>query len=132
MDYKFLTMEEVLIINLDQIEKYGGEAGLRDEGLLSSAIAQPCAGFGDEYFHKDIFEIAAAYVFHIIKNHPFIDGNKRTGWVCGLFFLKLNGVNFSPEPDVFDSEIMTLSVAEGKADKQMIAEFFRKYSTALS
>jgi len=129
MEYIFLELEEVIEIHSRMIELFGGESGIRDEGLLQSAIAQPSAGFGDEYFHKDLYEMAAAYVFHIVKNHPFIDGNKRVGWMAGIMFLEYNGIIVDPDAQVFHAEIMTLSVAEGKADKQMIAEFFRKYST---
>ena len=75
MEPLFLTLAEVIAINSDQCRRYGGLAGVRDEGLLLSALAMPQAGFGDEYAHSDIFEMAAAYLFHIVKNHPFIDGN---------------------------------------------------------
>lgn len=65
-------------IYCNQIDLYGGAHGIRDLGLLQSALAMPSAGFGGEFFHIDIFEMAAAYAFHIAQNHPFLDGNKRT------------------------------------------------------
>ncbi|MDI6800525.1 MAG: type II toxin-antitoxin system death-on-curing family toxin [Thermodesulfovibrionales bacterium] len=74
----FLTLAEVIDIHTDQIEKYGGSMGIRDKNLLYSAIAMPSASFYRTFLHSDIFEMAAAYVYHISQNHPFIDGNKRT------------------------------------------------------
>jgi death-on-curing protein len=85
----FLTTEEVLVIQADQIRRYGGSEGLRDENLLLSALAMPQSGFGGEYLHGDDFEMAAAYLFHIVMNHPFIDGNKRVGAVAARLFLTL-------------------------------------------
>ncbi len=128
MNIVFLELEEIFEIHRRMLELFSGEAGIRDRGLLESAISQPSAGFGDEYLHKDIYEMAAAYVFHIIKNHPFIDGNKRVGWAAGMIFLEYNGIIVDPDSETFNAEVLTLSVAEGKADKKMIAEFFRKYS----
>jgi death-on-curing protein len=74
----FLNLAEVLEIHRDQIERYGGQPGIRDLDLLQSALAMPAAGFGDRYLHEDLLEMAAAYLFHIARNHPFVDGNKRT------------------------------------------------------
>lgn len=95
-------------------------------GLLQSAIAMPAAGFGDEYHHKDIFDMAAAYLFHIVGNHPFVDGNKRVGTVAAYVFLALIGCLLDADSDQFEK--LVLSVAEGKTDKQAIAAFFRKNS----
>ena len=77
----FLSLAEVLEIHRDQIERYGGDPGIRDLDLLQSALAIPAAGFGGQYLHNDLYEMAAAYLFHITQNHPFVDGNKRTGAV---------------------------------------------------
>ena len=74
----FLTLAEVIEIHTDQIKRYGGTDAIRDMGLLSSAVAMPYASFHDTFLHADIFEMAAAYAFHVSQNHPFIDGNKRT------------------------------------------------------
>ena len=79
MEFFFLDLLQIVAIHQDQLDRYGGERGLRDIELLNSAIAMPQAGFGDEYLHKGVFEMAAAYLFHIVKNHAFLDGNKRTG-----------------------------------------------------
>ena len=70
----FLTLAEVIEIHTDQIQRYGGQAGLRDLALLESAIAQPEASFAEEWLHADRYEMAAAYAYHLCQNHPFIDG----------------------------------------------------------
>ena len=122
----FLTMEEVLEIHRDQITNYGGSLGVRDQGLLESALAQPNASFSGEYLHKDIFEMAAAYSYHLIENHPFTDGNKRVGVVSALVFLDFNGIEIEVENDVL--ERFTLDLASGKLSKNQVAEFFRSHS----
>lgn len=70
----FLTLSQVIYTHQDLVEHYGGSHGLQDQGLLESALEMPQAGFGGEFFHKTLFEMAAAYLFHLVKNHPFIDG----------------------------------------------------------
>ena len=120
----FLETEDVLVLHSDQMELYGGEHGVRDMDLLESAIAQPKATFGGEYLHKDLFEMAAAYLFHIVQNHPLVDGNKRTGLVAALTFLDFNGIEIdAPGGSLYD---LTLSAATGKSGKAEIADFFRK------
>lgn len=123
MSPAFLSLSEVLEIHRDQIERYGGDSGLRDLGLLQSALAMPAAGFGGRYLHNDLYEMAAAYLFHTTQNHPFIDGNKRTGVVAAIVFLFLNGVEFNA--DETELERIVLGVAEGKVGKDAVAEFFR-------
>ncbi len=120
----FLGLHEVLAIHRDQIERYGGSAEIRDVGLLQSALAMPKAGFGGRYLHADVFEMAAAYLFHIVRNHPFVDGNKRTGAVAAVVFLALNGVEFDAAERAFEG--LVRAVAEGKAGKDKAAEFFRR------
>jgi len=83
----FLTLDDILESHQNQIETYGGSHGVRDIGLLESAIAQPEASFGGQYLHADIFEMAAAYLYHLVMNHPFVDGNKRVGLEASLIFL---------------------------------------------
>lgn len=83
----FLTVEEVLLIHDEQIEVYGGIYGIRDKSLLESAVMMPQASFGGEYLHSGLFEMSAAYAFHIAENQPFLDGNKRTALVSALVFL---------------------------------------------
>lgn len=87
MELDFLRIEDVLGIHEDQIERYGGASGLRDAGLLSSAVETARATFDGELLHTDVFAVAAAYMFHIVQNHPFTDGNKRTGAAAALVFL---------------------------------------------
>ena len=70
----FLELAEVVLIHRDQVDRYGGAEGIRDLGLLQSALAMPASGAGGQYFHEDLFAMAAAYLFHIVRNHPFIDG----------------------------------------------------------
>ncbi|MBI4613518.1 MAG: type II toxin-antitoxin system death-on-curing family toxin [Planctomycetes bacterium] len=126
MTPRFLGLQQVIKIHRDQIERYGGSSGIRDMGLLESALAMPRSGFGGQYFHTDLHEMAAAYLFHIVKNHPFLDGNKRVGAAAALVFLELNGV----EVRVSDDRLATtvLAVAEGRLQKSGIAEFFRKHA----
>jgi death on curing protein len=120
----FLGVEDVLYLHADQVDLYGGHHGIRDQGLLESAVAQPQAMFGGEFLHKDLFEMAAAYLFHLVQNHPFFDGNKRTGAVAALVFPDLNGIQIdAAEGSIYD---LTISVATSQANKQQIAEFFRK------
>ncbi len=120
----FLSLAEVLEIHRDQIERYGGHAGLRDLGLLQSALAMPAAGFGGKYLHGDLLEMAAAYLFHIVQNHPFIDGNKRTGTVAAIVFLSLNRIEL--EADETQLEKLVIDVAKGKVGKNTVADFLRK------
>jgi death-on-curing protein len=122
----FLGLDEVIAIHADQLERYGGLAGIRDIELLKSAIAMPRASFGGDYAHTDIFEMAAAYLFHIVRNHPFADGNKRTGAVSAIVFLLMNGIELLIDEDSL--ERVVLSAAEGKTSKEEIAGFFRDNS----
>lgn len=124
----FLGLDEVVEIHRDQIERYGGHPGIRDMELLKSAVAMPSAGIGEDYLHSDIHEMAAAYLFHIARNHPFMDGNKRTGAAAALVFLILNGIEV--EAGELSFEKLVRSVAEGKTSKAEAAEFFRKHAMA--
>ena len=124
MSIDFLHLADVIAIHRDQIERYGGEAGIRAVDLLDSALAQPQASFEGEHLHPNLFAMAAAYLFHIVGNHPFVDGNKRTGAVAAIVFLALNGVDL--EPDEEGLEAITTAVARGKADKIQVADFFHR------
>ncbi len=125
MAIQFLSMAEVLEIHQDQIARYGGTPGTRDLGSLQSALAMPAASFGGQFLHTDIFEMAAAYVFHLVRNHPFIDGNKRVGAVAAIVFLSLNGYGFdAPEGSLF--EFVTL-LADGKKSKAECSIYLRRY-----
>ncbi len=122
----FLSLAEVLEIHQDQIGRYGGAPGTRDLNLLKSALAMPAATFGEEFLHTDIYEMAAAYLFHLVQNHPFIDGNKRVGAMAAIVFLALNGVEFIAPPGVLYEFVISLACGEkGKAE---VALFLRAYS----
>jgi death-on-curing protein len=120
----FLTVEDLLDIHVEVLEAFGGEAGVRDLGLLESAVAQPQASFDGVYLHDDLFLMAAAYLFHITQNHALIDGNKRTGLVAALTFLRLNGVAMPPDLDIFYD--LTIGVATGMLNKTDVAAEFRR------
>ena len=122
----FLTVEEILEIHADQIKRYGGRSGLRDLGLLQSAVAVPESSFGGRYLHATLFETAAAYLFHIVQNHPFVDGNKRVGTAAALVFLKMNGIDIAVSNAALVE--LVLEVAQGKMSKTGIAEFFARHS----
>jgi death-on-curing protein len=119
----FLALDEVLAIHRDQISRFGGAEGIRDWGLLQSAVAMPLASFGGQYLHGDLYETAAAYLFHVVQNHPFLDGNKRVGAVTAYVFLALNGVRLTVDQDAYVN--LVLSIARGETAKSAIAEFFR-------
>lgn len=121
MELYFLTLEDILEIHADQIKRYGGKKGIRDQNLLLSAIAQPHMTFEGQYLHRTIHDKAAAYLFHLCQNHPFIDGNKRVATVSALVFLAMND-----QPIDFNEnklETFVRSVAEGKAKKKEISIF---------
>jgi len=123
-DILFLTLAEVIDIHGNQMRLYGGLPGIRDINLLSSAIAMPHASFHGEYLHNDIYEMAAAYAFHICKNHPFVDGNKRTALVSALVFLELHGISISdPQGKLYDA---MLDLSTGKLNKSEFAGILRK------
>ncbi len=121
---KFLSKKVILAFHKDQIKMYGGEQGVRDEGLLESALAQPQAKFGGEYLHETIFKKAAAYGFHLCKNHPFFDGNKRTALVAIYTFLFVNGYQLQADKKSLFSVMIDL--AEGSITKEELAEFLEE------
>jgi death-on-curing protein len=125
-DPLFLTFPEVIEIHRNQIECYGGRDGLRDVSLLTSTLAVPESTFDGQFLHRDLFEMAAAYAYHICQNHPFIDGNKRTALAAALVFLELNSVDIE-DPDGILYETM-IGVASGQKKKDEIANVFRKLS----
>lgn len=124
MDPKFLTLDDVLEVHRDQIERYGGTLGVRDNGLLESALAAPQSGFGGHYLHGDLVEMASAYLFHLVQNHPFLDGNKRVGAAAALTFLVMNGIETKIPIQALVQ--MVLSVAQGRMEKTAIADFIRQ------
>ena len=122
----FLTFAEIIEIHDYQIAHFSGSAGLRDLEMLKSAIGMPSATFGGEYLHPSIIEMAAAYLYHLVENHPFVDGNKRVGAMAALVFLDLNGYDFDASDKDFTD--MVLKVASGKMLKADITLFFRQHT----
>ena len=123
----FLHLDEVIEIHDDQIKRYGGHPGIREIDLLKSAVAMPKASIGGDFLHADIYEMAAAYLFHIARNHPFMDGNKRTGAVAAIVFMEMNGIVLNVNENTL--VVLVLSVAEGKTDRIGTAQVFRNNSS---
>lgn len=123
-DPLFLTLDEVLGIHADQLRRYGGRRGIRDLGLLQSALAMPRATFEGQLLHGTIFEMAAAHLFHLARNHPFADGNKRTALMTALAFLGLNGHRLEADPDALYE--LVIGVATGRVDKAEVSVFLRR------
>lgn len=120
----FLTLAEVVEIHTDQIQRYGGADGVRDINLLSSAIAMPYASFSGSFLHTDIYEMSAAYAFHISQNQPFVDGNKRTALASALVFLELNGISITdPKGQLYN---VMISLASGNLSKSGLAEVLKR------
>jgi death-on-curing protein len=115
----FLDVDDIIEIHAAQIEIFGGSEGMRDRGLLEAAVAQPKTSFGGEFLHEGLFAMAGAYLFHIVKNHPFIDGNKRAGMLAALVFLDVNGISIDrPSEALYE---LTMGVAEGRVEKPAVA-----------
>jgi len=147
MEIAFLTLEDVMALQEELIRHYGGAPGLRDAGLLAAALAMPQAGFGGRYFHEFPHEMGAAYLFHLVRNHAFIDGNKRVALACAILFLvrnhafidgnkrvalacailffKINRVPYSITEE--EAVELTLAAAGGKMDKGAVTAFFRQH-----
>jgi len=125
LETAFLTVEDVLALHDELIRRYGGTPGLRDAGLLEAALGMPQAGFGGRYFHEYPHEMGAAYLFHLIRNHAFIDGNKRIALASAILFFKINRVPYS----ITEEEAIELTVAGagGRMDKDAVTAFFRKH-----
>lgn len=122
----FLSYDDVVAIHQDQTARYGGSPGIRDLGLLQSALAQPRVTFEGQFLHANLFEMASAYLFHLVKNHPFMDANKRTGAVAALVFLELNGVEIESSEAEFEE--LVLEAAQGRREKPSISQFFKEHA----
>ncbi len=123
-EFRFLSLDDVLTLHDMQIERYGGSSGIRDQGLLESAIGMPQASFGGVYMHPSLFEMAAAYTFHIAENQPFVDGNKRTALAAALVFLDWHDIEVEEPGDELYQAMIQL--AEKKLDKAGLAELFKR------
>ena len=126
MDPLFLTLDEVLSLHDDQIRRYGGSGGVRDLGLLHSAMGSVSATFGGAFLHETKFEMAAAYLYGICRNHPFLDGNKRTAVAAALTFLEMNGAEIDAEEEDFYE--LVIGVSEGRVTKAAVAVFFEEHA----
>ncbi len=120
-DVTFLGLDEVLALHLDQLGRHGGTAGIRDLGLLESALAVPAATFGGRFLHESVFEMGAAYLVHLARNRPFVDGNKRIALMTCIVFLGLNGRRLEADP----AELLqlVLDVAQRNASRAQVAVF---------
>lgn len=124
---RFLTADEVVAPHEDQIRRYGGASGLRDISLLESAVAQPTATFEGRDLHPDPIDKAAAYAFHLCRDHPFVDGNKRVALASALVFLELNGIDVTDRRGALYK--LMIEVASGRAGKPEIVEVLRRLRT---
>ena len=111
-----LTVEIVREIHAEAIARFGGSDGVRDSALLESAVAAPQASFGGRSPYRDLTEVAAAYLYYLCRNHPFIDGNKRAALGSCIVFIRLNGIE--PKPDGPEWEELILAIASGKLDRE--------------
>ena len=122
---QYLTLEHILVIHQDQIDRYGGSHGIRDLALLESALFRPQTTFGSEDLYSTVFDKAAALMHSIILNHPFLDGNKRTGVVAGIIFLELNGYYLNVGLD--ELEQAALNIASKKWNIEIISQWLEQY-----
>ena len=122
----FLTLDEVLSLHAEQIRLFGGSSGIRDLGLLQSAMGSVEATFGGAFLHETIFAMAAAYLYGILRNHPFVDGNKRTAVGAALTFLEMNGVEVDADEDAFYD--LVIGVAEGRVSKASVTVFLEEHA----
>lgn len=117
----WLTVEDIVALHGEQLALFGGPEGLRDQGLLESALSRPINRWN--YGESDLAKLAAAYAFGIAKNHPFVDGNKRAAFTAMMVFLRINGVRFAPDVGVATAAIVSL--AAGEVDEEGLARWIR-------
>jgi len=118
-------VEIVREIHAEAIARFGGSDGVRDSALLESAVAAPQASFGGKSPYRDLAEVAAAYLYYLCRNHPFIDGNKRTALGACIVFLRLNGIEL--RPDGPEWEELVLGIAAGSFDREQATVRFREF-----
>lgn len=118
-----LSVEIVREIHTEVLAAFGGAAGVRDAALLESAVAAPRASFGGRSVFADLVEVAAAYLFYLSRNHPFVDGNKRTAMTAAIIFLRLNGIEPAADDDAW--EALVLDVAASKLDREQTTRRLR-------
>lgn len=122
----FVELDDALALHEASIIEFGGSPGLRDPGLLESALAQPKQSFGGQFTHDYPFHMASAYAYHLAKNHPFVDGNKRVALACCVMFLHANGWNLLT-PDILAAQAV-LELIEGRHTKESFAQWLSENS----
>lgn len=122
-DTHFLSTNDVMDIHRNTIQSEGGDAAVRDAGILESAVSMPMAWFEGRFLHEDVPAMAAAYLFHICQGHAFVDGNKRTAVASAIMFLELNAWQLtSSNKELLD---LTLRVAQGELLKDQVIQWVR-------
>jgi len=122
-EFKWLNERVVFAVHSEQVSRHGGLSGIRDQSLLESALARPKNM--KFYENASLERCAAAYIFGIIRNHPFLDGNKRTGLVTGITFLMLNGYFFTAKES--DVVVAIINLAAGKMTEEQVTEWICEY-----
>lgn len=122
----FLTLEELVEIHHNQVGRMGGQMGLRHEGVLRACLATPANKIGGRYAHQDIYEMAAAYLFHITDQRPFLRGNQKVAVLACLYFLYLHDIEYTGTPQ--DLAQVARDTAQGRLTKIQIADFLRRNS----
>lgn len=126
---RFVEVVEAIAVQQDQIDRYGGDAGIRDRGLLESAMAMPRASLGGDYVHQGLIEMAGAYLFHLAKNYAFVDGNKRVALAVMVYFLDYNGRRL--QAGHAEVEELVLNVASGTITKDQATAVLRRWIVSL-
>ena len=121
----FLSVEQVLEIHARLVQDFGGDPSVRDHGLLESAVHLPRSTFDAKLLHESLPEMAAAYLFHLCMNHPFIDGNKRTALATAEVFLILNELQLTADNEALHK--LTMGVAASRVSKDEVIEFFAEH-----
>lgn len=121
---RFLSVEDVLELHRETIDIEGGSHGIRDLGLLESAVAMPQQSFGGAFLHEDLTAMAAAYLYHLSGNHPFVDGNKRAAVLAALVFLEENGIPVTIPPKLLEEVV--LNVAASRMTKDELTTWLRE------
>lgn len=130
MKTKYLSIEKVLAIHDQMVERFGGSFGIRDLGLIDSAVARPQASFGGQDLYTNIFDKAAALLQSLLKNHPFVDGNKRTALTSVGIFLELNGWELKNAHE--DEVEFAIKVDNQNLTLDQISEWLKQYSVKIN
>lgn len=129
LSIRFLSVDDILAIHRRMVVEFGGDSGLRDRGLLESAIAMPRATFAGDFLHQSVPAMAAAYHYHLCSNHPFLDGNKRVAVASAEIFLLINGYELMASDDELIE--ITMSIAQSATSKETLTVFFEANVTLL-